>query len=125
MPPVLVHQWDNLPCDHPMPLLDRRRVIGQHAMLSMVTLHKGFLLEPHAHENEQFSCVLEGKVRFTIIESGVTRTVTLGRGEVLHLPPHAPHGAEAIETSLILDVFSPPSATTGVDRPQADPPPRD
>jgi quercetin dioxygenase-like cupin family protein len=40
-------------------------------------------------------------------------------GDVLHLPGHAPHGAEALETAVVLDVFAPPSATTGIDERRA------
>ena len=36
-------------------------------------------------------------------------------GEVLHLPANVPHSAEALEDSVLFDLFSPPSATTGVD----------
>ncbi len=39
----------------------------------------------------------------------------LGAGDVIHLPSHAPHAAEAIETAIVLDVFAPPSTTTGID----------
>ncbi|KAA0217440.1 MAG: cupin domain-containing protein [Leptolyngbya sp. PLA3] len=119
MPPITAHRWDKPACDHPMLLRDRRRVIGQQPMLSMVTLHNGFQLDPHEHENEPFSCVLEGRIGFTLVGGAATRTVTLEAGQVLHLPPNAPPGAEARETSLILDVSSPPRATTGVNRPQA------
>jgi len=29
-------------------------------------------------------------------------------GEVLHIPPHVPHKAEAIEDTLDVDIFDPP-----------------
>ncbi|MCA9291364.1 MAG: cupin domain-containing protein [Phycisphaerales bacterium] len=102
-----------MPTDHPMALLDRRRLIGCHVMLSHVTLHAGFRVPPHAHENEQFAAVLSGHVRFTVGEG--ERVVDVRAGGVLHLPPGVRHGAEAIETSVVLDVFSPPSERTGVD----------
>lgn len=38
-----------------------------------------------------------------------------GRGQVLELLVNVRHGAEALETTVILDVFSPPSEKTGVD----------
>jgi len=98
-----------------MPRIDRRLVRGEHAMLSHVTLHEGFRVEPHAHENEQFAVVLSGRIRFTLGEPGSERSVELVGGQMLHLPPNARHGAEALETTVIVDVFSPPSETTGVD----------
>lgn len=53
-----------------------------------------------------------GKVRFTLADGARS----LSAGDVLHLRGHAPHGAEALEDSVVLDVFAPPSATTGIDR---------
>ena len=49
-------------------------------------------------------------------ESGRREELTLNAGEVLHLPSNLPHEATALERCLVLDVFSPPSATTGIDR---------
>jgi quercetin dioxygenase-like cupin family protein len=51
-------------------------------------------------------------VRFTLAD-GEQRV--LGAGDVLHLPSHAPHGAYALETAVVLDVFAPPSLLTGID----------
>jgi len=104
--------WDELPLDAPMDLLERRRIIGSDAMISHITLHKGCKVPVHAHANEQFACVLSGKVRFTLKDNEVR---DLGAGDVLHLRAHSPHGAEALETAVVLDIFSPPSETTGID----------
>ncbi len=106
------HAWDALPADRPMDKITRRRVIGGNVMLSHVTLDKGFTVPSHAHSNEQMVVVLKGALRFTL-EDG---ECVVRAGEVLHLPPHAPHGAEAIEDSVVLDIFSPVSEKTGVDR---------
>lgn len=112
-----VYRWSDLPQDHPMPLLDRRRVIGERMMISEVRLHKGFRLQTHQHENEQFGVVISGRIRFGVGAEGSTGRyeVTLGAGEVIHFPAHVPHSAEALEETLILDLFSPVSAGTGVD----------
>lgn len=90
-------------------------MIGVHAMLSHLVLHQGFQVPVHAHENEQFALVLEGRLRFTLVEGRGERTVEVGAGGVLHIPPNVPHAAEALETSTVIDVFAPPSAGTGVD----------
>lgn len=109
--PRMAH-WCDLPSDAPMPLLERRRVIGELAMVSHVTLHAGCDVPVHAHVNEQISCVLSGRVEFTLADE----RRTLGAGEVIYLPSRAPHGARAIDEAVILDIFAPPSATTGIDR---------
>ena len=111
-------RWSDLPADRPMALLERRRVIGQQAMISRVALDRGCIVPTHAHDNEQIACLLSGKMRFGIGAEGTPqrRELTLNAGEVLLLPGGIPHSAEALEDSVILDVFSPPSERTGIDR---------
>jgi quercetin dioxygenase-like cupin family protein len=110
--------WSELPVDRPMELLERRRVIGAQAMLSQVALKKGCFVPTHAHQNEQFACVISGKLRFGIGTEGSSdrREVVVGAGEVMVLPANVPHSAEAMEDTLVLDVFSPPSEKTGIDK---------
>jgi quercetin dioxygenase-like cupin family protein len=112
------HRFDDLPADRPMPLLERRRVIGEKAMISHVHLQKGCFVPTHSHENEQLCVVLHGRLRFGIGAEGSPALckVDVGPGEVLLLPASEPHSAEALEDTTVLDVFSPPSATTGIDR---------
>lgn len=113
-----IFRWDELPGDKPMALLERRRVIGEKAMISQVRLKKGCDIPSHAHENEQFACLMTGRMRFGLGAPGTPehREVVLHAGEVLHLPALLPHSAFAIEDCLILDIFSPPSEKTGIDR---------
>lgn len=116
------YRWEDLPADHPMEKIDRRRIMGERVMLSHVFLHKGFVVPTHAHANEQFACVISGKIRFGLGDENSPDhcEVTLEGGEVLHLPSNVPHSAEALADSLVLDIFSPPSETTGVDRESRD-----
>ncbi len=113
-----VHQWETLAVDQPMPGVDRKRVIGEKAMISHVLLKKGTHVPTHAHENEQFAVILRGALRFGLGAEGSPerRELVVRAGEVLHLPSNYPHSADAIEETLVLDVFSPPSAGTGLDR---------
>ena len=99
-----------------MPLIDRQRVIGDRMMISRVILHPGFTLASHEHENEQFVVMLRGRAEFELDEDGVKRTVEMRTGQVLVLPAHVPHACRAIEECEILDLFSPVSEKTGVDR---------
>src|SRR5438445_219625 len=61
----------------------------------------------HALENEQFTYILEGALRFLIGADGAEEVVVRA-GEVLHLPSNVPHEAHALEDTLDVDVFSPP-----------------
>ncbi len=107
------HRFSELPSDRPMDLLERRRVIGEKVMISEVRLAKGCVVPAHRHENEQMCVVLEGRLRFGFGENATV--VDVAAGEVLTLPSNVLHSAEAIVDSRVLDVFAPPSATTGID----------
>ena len=109
-----LHRWSELSTDVPMPLLARQRILGEKMMVSRVTLQRGCTVPMHAHANEQMSCIVSGRLKFEV--GHPPRTVIAGPGEVLVLPAHVPHAAEALEETLVLDLFSPPSEKTGVDR---------
>jgi quercetin dioxygenase-like cupin family protein len=111
------YRWAELSRDQPMNLLDRARVIGEHVMLSEVRLQKGCFVPTHAHANEQFACIISGRLRFGIGDEAdpERREVIVEGGEVMHLPPNIPHSAEALQETLVIDVFSPTSEKTGID----------
>lgn len=115
---AVVYRWNELPFDAPMALLKRQRIIGDKMMISNVFLQRGCDVPLHSHENEQITYMLSGKLRFGIgaVGSPDRRELTLSAGDVLHLPSNVPHSAYALEDSQVLDLFSPPSATTGIDR---------
>lgn len=106
---------EDLPRDHPMPRIARRRVIGEKMMISEVVLSPGFEVPVHSHENEQIVVMLRGRAEFDLEEEAGSRTVEVTGGQVLVLPSGVPHGCRAIEECVILDLFSPVSETTGVD----------
>jgi quercetin dioxygenase-like cupin family protein len=111
-------RWDDQPTDRPMELLERQRVIGQQAMISRVFLKKGCDIPTHAHANEQIAMIVSGQARFGLGAEGSSQRseIVVGANEVLHLPSNVPHSCYALEDTLIFDVFSPPSQTTGIDR---------
>ena len=112
------YRWSELTEERPMDRVRRRRVMGEKAMVARVVLDKGFEVPTHSHENEQIAVVLSGKVRFGIGPEGSEEyeELVVQEGEVLHLPSMVPHSARALEDSVVLDVFSPPSEGTGIDR---------
>ena len=115
---AITYRWDELDSDEPMALLSRKRVIGTRAMISRVVLQKGCVVPRHAHENEQFACILSGCLKFELDSQTGTgnETVVVKAGELIHFPSNVAHAAEALEDTVVLDVFSPPSETTGIDR---------
>ena len=115
-PNAVCYRWADLPTDRPMDRLQRRRIIGEQAMISEVLMEKGCLVPTHAHENEQFAYVVRGRIRFGIGDEGSPdrHDMVVEAGEVLHLPASVPHSAAALEETLVIDIFSPPSEKTGI-----------
>jgi len=89
------------------PLIGRRLVTGDELMIAHVYLAKGAIVPQHSHHNEQLTYILEGALRFWLGDDG-SEVVDVRAGEVLHLPAHLPHKAEALEDTLDVDVFHPP-----------------
>ncbi len=98
--------WDAVALEDLNPLLQRHFVVGQEIMLARVLLKKGCIVPKHSHHNEQVTYVLEGALKFWI--DG--RVIVVHAGEVLLIPAHVPHKAEALEDTVDLDVFTPPRA---------------
>jgi quercetin dioxygenase-like cupin family protein len=98
--------WDSIPLEDLNPLLRRQFVVGQNVMLARVLLKKGCVVPEHSHHNEQITYILQGALKFWI--DG--KEIVVSAGEVLTIPPHMPHKAEALADTVDLDVFNPPRA---------------
>lgn len=95
----------DIPVERLNPLLERQFVHGEQAMLARLFLRKGCIVPEHSHPNEQITYVIEGALRFTL--NGV-ETVMVSGGEMLVIPAHMKHSAEALEDTIDMDVFAPP-----------------
>jgi quercetin dioxygenase-like cupin family protein len=104
---VTWYRWNDLPLENLSSSLDRRIITADRMMLAHVYLKKVCVVPKHSHENEQLTYILEGVLRFRIGDDGA-EVVDVRAGEVLHIPSHVPHEAEALEDTLDVDVFSPP-----------------
>jgi quercetin dioxygenase-like cupin family protein len=98
--------WHTIPLEELNPLLQRQFVVGQEIMVARVLLKKGCIVPEHSHHNEQLTYVLDGALKFWI--DG--KEIVVHAGEVLCIPAHMPHKAEAMEDTVDLDVFNPPRA---------------
>jgi len=96
--------WDSVELEDLNPLLQRHFVVGQNVMLARVLLKKGCIVPEHSHHNEQITYIVEGALKFWI--DG--KELVVKSGEVLTIPPHMPHKAEAVEDTVDLDIFNPP-----------------
>ncbi len=101
------YRWDDLPREELSSEISRKFVTGDRMMIAHVYLKKGAVVPLHSHENEQLTYILEGTLRFWIgSEDG--EVIDVAAGEVLTIPPHVPHKAEALDDVLDVDVFNPP-----------------
>ncbi len=117
-PGATTYRLDDLPQDSPAAGVRRRRIMGEKAMINELVIEKGGSAPIHHHDNEQIIVLLSGKLHVTVgdAEAGGEREVVLEGGDVMVLPANVPHGAQALEDCRVLDIFSPPSETTGIDR---------
>src|SRR5579863_1156886 len=98
--------WHTIPLEDLNPLLQRQFVVGQEIMAARVLLKKGCIVPEHSHHNEQLTYILDGALKFWI--DG--KEIVVHAGEVLCIPAHMPHKAEALVDTVDLDVFNPPRA---------------
>lgn len=100
-------RWEDLPREQVTPQLARRLVTSERMMLAQVYLDRGCVVPKHSHENEQITWIVEGALRFRLGDDGAEEVVVRA-GEVLVIPSHLPHSAEALEDTLDVDIFCPP-----------------
>jgi quercetin dioxygenase-like cupin family protein len=107
----------DLPAREPIAGVLARKLAGEHVMLQYVTVKKGVSAPQHQHPNEQMMVLIEGRMRMQVGDAtkGELTELEMKPGEIIHYPPNMLHGGEALEDSVILDIFSPPSETTGID----------
>ena len=101
------YRWDDMPKDAAQAGSRTRLISTDRMMIAHVYLDKGCIVPKHSHENEQLTYILEGVLRFRLGEDEA-EVVDVSAGEVLHIPSHLPHMAEALEDTLDVDIFCPP-----------------
>src|SRR5437868_13206184 len=89
-------KWNEVELETLKPDLMRQLVVGENMMIARVLLKKGCIVPEHSHISEQLTYILEGALKFTI--DG--KEVVVNAGEVLCIPPHMPHAAEAMEDTV-------------------------
>jgi quercetin dioxygenase-like cupin family protein len=95
--------WEAIEHETLSSTIARRMVSGQSLTVAQVYLKKGAIVPRHSHLNEQFTYIVSGALTL-IFDDG---RVTLRGGELLIIPPHVPHSAEALEDTLDMDIFVP------------------
>jgi quercetin dioxygenase-like cupin family protein len=106
------HAWSDVRLEQLSPLLSRKVLTAERAMIAQVFLKTGCVVPAHEHHNEQITYILEGGLRFWLGENADKAPnapyVDVMAGEVLLIPGGVRHQAHAIADTLDLDVFTPP-----------------
>jgi quercetin dioxygenase-like cupin family protein len=95
--------WDELPSEQLSHLIGRQMISGENATVGRLLLKRGAVVPRHWHVSEQFSLILEGKLRFDFDDG----EIILSAGEVLVIPANVPHSAVALEDTVDVDFFAP------------------
>jgi quercetin dioxygenase-like cupin family protein len=99
-----LYEWNQVKKEQMNPLFVRQVIHGKTMTVARLDIRKGCSVPEHSHHNEQISMIEQGSMRFVL--GGVEKIVKAG--EVLQIPPHVPHSAEALEDCIAVDLFSPP-----------------
>ena len=78
-------------------------VHGEKTLMTEFLLTKGHILPKHSHPHEQTGYLVKGHIRLTIGED----MFEVMPGDSWCIPINIEHGAEIIENSVAIEVFSP------------------
>jgi quercetin dioxygenase-like cupin family protein len=98
-----IYDWTQVELEQMNPRVGRKAIHGVNTTVARIELKKDATVVQHSHVNEQITMVEQGALKFFF--DGHEQIVRAG--EVLVIPPHAPHGVEALEDSVVVDIFAP------------------
>jgi quercetin dioxygenase-like cupin family protein len=97
-------KWDQIPAERLNDKFVRKLAWDGKIMVARTEVAQGYVVPLHAHDNEQVTWVMSGKWRFTL----EGKTIDVGPNEMISIPANVPHTAEAVETLVAYDIFTPP-----------------
>jgi len=100
-------RWSDVPREALTATVARRVITAERMMVAQLYLEAGAVIAKHAHENEQITYVLEGRMRFWLGEHE-PEVIEIAAGEVLLIPSWLPHRVLVLERTLDVDLFCPP-----------------
>jgi quercetin dioxygenase-like cupin family protein len=98
-----IQKWDDISEDQLNPLAGRKALHGEAITVAHFRFNKGNKEASHHHINDQITIVEKGAVRMFVADE----EFVLKAGEMVHVPPEVPHGNEALEDTLVMELFSP------------------
>jgi quercetin dioxygenase-like cupin family protein len=98
------YTWETVAVEQLTDSIRRRMIVGTREMLVRWEFRKGALAARHSHPHEQIVVMIEGKLQLTVGNA----STTMVPGDIVVIPPDVPHEAQALEDTVVLDIFSPP-----------------
>ena len=84
--------------------VERKTLVhGSKTLMTEFRLRKGAILPRHAHPHEQTGYLVRGRIRVSI----GSETHEAGPGDSWCIPGGVEHGADILEDSVAIEVFSP------------------
>jgi quercetin dioxygenase-like cupin family protein len=84
--------------------VERKTLVhGERTLVTEFRFIKGAVVPIHTHLQEQTGYLVKGKLRFTVEGTVIEASV----GDSWNIAANLPHGAEALEDSLAIEVFAP------------------
>ena len=98
------YNWNGIPETELSPGLTRQMIHTPRMTILRVSFKKGVASPAHQHVHEQVTMLASGAMRFDL----AGEKIVLRPGDLLPIPSNVPHSAEALEDSVLIDVFTPP-----------------
>ena len=99
--------WSDVPLEEVNPSMKRKIITGEKLMIARMYFKDGFTVPLHSHFHEQVTQVISGKIRFWF-GADKDKTMDLGPGDVVVIPPDLPHEALMIGDVEEIDTWAPP-----------------
>lgn len=108
MPESRIFSWSDIDAESMPEIKCRSRVVtGERMQLIWAEFAPGGEYAIHTHPQEQFSVMLQGRMRLTVGDE----EREIGPGDMWHAPPGVPHGGVILgdEPVVFIDVYAPAS----------------
>jgi quercetin dioxygenase-like cupin family protein len=97
------YDWNEIPAEQLNPLMTRKVIHAAAMTVARLTIAKGAVVPAHHHVNEQVAMVEKGALKFNL--DGLE--ILVSAGQALAIPSEVPHGVEAMEDTVVIDLFTP------------------
>jgi len=78
-------------------------VHGEKTLMGQFSIARGSVIPPHSHPHEQTGFMVSGKLRFNVADE----ILEVQTGDSWCIPGGAKHSVDALEDSVVIEVFSP------------------